>query len=412
MSNQTDPKAEEDGGLFVSNYLERGEGSFVARTPCKAQPMGTLNGEEEIHPDAQNIVELIKKVDSISLSAYISEEESKIKSGMDEKLNTCSDRAFKFCFWKYMGDFPISKGDAQAIVQLAEDYSDVITVPLQDELLRAYVYDSIDADIDPESDEVSNSESPDLLRLYRIGIEHMVEASSDSELELVTSVPLLTEEKDDDFMKDLIQDYSEMEDINMLYFNLLLKKPTSPGNREVLEKLVGFMKRIGFFDPTLKYVINIMHSYQEEDNLRTAEDIALAAMGFDVIGENHWRLPNSPQGDYSVNHRQFDTENMVYWRVRNLDDLKEVWPSEEDTYLDPSIVHDAESDTEMYRVRRIINAEQAELALHELRNAIDENATKEFIREYNGMSILKDSFEAIAKEYDDPSVQTSFREYS
>lgn len=237
-------------------------------------------------------------------------------------------------------------------------------------------------------------------------------------MEILAPVPVLSRNgarqrvRDMEFMTDLLQDYQDyIVDINMLCFNMLRQKPTAPSNLDVLRYLVGHMRRTGFFDVTLKYAVNVQHSWKEDGTLRTAEDLALAGMGFDFIGENHWRPQSDHSGDWEVNFRLFDTDDLVYREIPDVErDLRAQWPTR--TQVDANDVMNADLDRELWRVQRIFNAEQVELALSDLRDAIGDGDTREFIQSHKGTKLLEDSFNVIAQEYDDPSTQASFNDYT
>lgn len=409
MASNDDADRASTGGLFMSNSLENG--SATANTPCKTIPAGLLENGEELNPDAMNAVETIAEVNPAKLYDFASEGESRIEQAMEDKLSETEGNEVTFCFWKYTGGYPISKQDAQRIVTLSEEYSDVITPPLQDELLAEILHGNADPAIDITDEGVERPANPNLIRVYRTGVERILEAAKDSEKLTMAPVPFLQDDLDK--VKEMILDYSEYDGgISLLAFNLLRKKPTSDQNATDLTEIIGFMRRIGYFNPTIKFAVNVMHSYSGDGNLRSAEDLCLAGMGFDFIGENHWRPRRDYSGDYETKFRAFDTDMMTYWEVPDLQsDLDRFWPKPDQTGLNRSDVRNAKSEMEIRRQRRLFNAEQVELALAELRNMKRLGQTEQFVESYDGLEELKSSMKKAARTYDDPSTQASFGEF-
>lgn len=395
-----------DGGLFVLNSIQNGRST--AYTPSKSIPVGLLESHESVLSQTKNVIETVQEVNSVKLHAAAGESKSLIDQGMEDKLSHLDGDEIKFCFWIYTDTFPISELDARMIVKLSEEYSDVITPPLQHGLLRAILYENEEALVNTSDEEVEDPANPDLLRLYRIGVERFLEAASDSNKMSMAPIPFLVDNIE--FMTDLITDYESYQSgLNALCFNFLRKKPTSPPNRDALGELVGHMRRLGYFNPTLKYAINIRHSYPEEGNVRSAEDLALACMGFDIVGENHWRPPNY-SGDFEVNFRGFERDALIYREVPNpKNQLRQFWP--EKTAMDVNDVLNAQRDRELRRLEKLFNAEQIELTMSELREDIELGKTRDFVNSHPGTRSMRDTFTVIANTYDDPSVQSSVGDF-
>jgi len=135
-------------------------------------------------------------------------------------------------------------------------------------------------------------------------------------------------------------------------------------------------------------------------------------MGFDVIGENHWRPQSDHSGDWEMKFRLFDNEIMAYREVTDLaSDLSDLWPDNDQTGLDVDSVLNASSDGEKRRLEKLVNAEGIELALEALRWEIHAGDTRNFVYSHRGLRALQNSFSAIAREYLNPTAQASFEDY-
>lgn len=408
MTSHLDKPTPFDEGLFRLNSIGPTAGGHIAPTPLKTIPVGLLEDDEHIHPNARNAIETIQRVNSAKLASFESNGDSSIEEAMEEKLESV-DSEMKFCFWLHDYNYPLSKKDAQAIVELSNQYSNVITPPLQHGLLRAIVYEKEEAVINAEDEKVFNPDEPDLPRLYRIGVERFLEAAEEYAKPTMAPVPFLPEEEK--FVKNLLVDYSEYNGgIDLLCFNFLRRKPTASENMGFLVQLIAHTRRIDYFDMTLKYAVNILHSYAGENDLRSPEDLLLAGLGFDFIGENHWRLQTSPSGDYERHFRLFDRGNMVYRELTQLEsDLEKYWPDQ--TGFSKNAILDAKRDQERTRLEKLVNAEQLELGLRSLRDGIATGKTLQFVKEHNGLSGMIDHFRTVGRVYDRPSTQSSVGDF-
>lgn len=401
MTESWDGDAVTDGGLFASNTLLKG-GDVVDFTPIKSQPAWRLQKEdgESIDPNARGVVEIVAEVDEDSLIAFNSSTQSRLEQRIEERVEKADPGELVICFWKYEGSSPISKVNAQRLVRLSEEYSDYVMPPLQDKLLYAHRYDRVDADVNQADDEVHRIQNHDRLRLYRIGVERYLEAAEATDQLIGAPVPFLRD--DAEWVQDRLWDYSEME-IDLLCYNMMRRKPTSDANREFIEKLTGYLRRIGYFDPTLKYAVNVCHSYRNEKGERSAEDIALAGMGFDIIGENYWAPPREDGIDYQRLCRVFSGEDLIYHEtIQSRDELAKVWPSDR-TQWDFGTFLNAHLTEELIRQERLLNSEQVELTLRELRSSIESEEAYEFLQSYDGYELIGESMREIADEYADPT---------
>lgn len=407
MTEPMEGKAVTEGGLFVSNELENPKTGATADTPCKAQPIGRLQPEdEEISSEARNVVEIVCDVDEDSLIAYEADPKSKLERTIERKRANTTSSEIVICFWRYSGPSPISKTNAQRMVKLSEEYSDILMPPLQFRLLQSHVSNETRIDVNQDDDMVHTNQNHNHLRLYRIGAERYLEAAEDANYLVGAPIPFLPEEED--WMETRIADYEEM-GIDLLSFNFLRKKPTSPSNHEAIRNLVGYMRRIDYFDATMKYAINVCHSW-DGDGFRSAEDIALACMGMDIIGENHWFMPYDYGTDYDRGCRIFDQDELKYHEVsHDRGDLTGVWPTAS-TKMDLNHYLRTSRDEELKRQERLLNAEQAELLLRELRSEIRSGDLPEFLQSCDGYEILEESLEGIADEYRYP--QSSIEDYT
>jgi len=409
MTESREREAETDGGLFASNTLLK-KGDVVSYTPIKSQPVWKLQDEESIDPDARGLVEIVAEVDEDSLIAFDSSTQSRLERRMEERVSKAHPDELVVCFWKYDGSFPISKVDAQRLVRLSERYSDYILPPLQDKLLYAYLSERVEAGVDPSDERVYSTQNFDRLRLYRIGVERFLEAAESTDQLVGAPVPFLRNNVD--WVKDRLSDYSEME-IDLLCYNMMHRKPTSSDNHEIIEEITGHLRRTGYFDPTLKYCVNIRHSYRVQEGQRSAEDVALAGMGFDIIGENYWSPPREEGVDYQRLCRVFSGEDLAYLETPQArDELANVWPSGR-TQWDFGTFLNAHLTDELIRQERLLNSEQVELTLRELRTSIERGEVYEFLQSYDGYKLIGEQMQEIANEYENPTPeQTEFEDFS
>lgn len=412
MATDNDPNVVTNGGLFVEGEIS--SPTAHAPTPGKAMPTGRLERGEEFKTGTQNICEIYQEVDSASLAAYRSDDESIIEREMEDKLPAPGSSEIVFCFWSYTDSFPISRQDMKTIVELSERYSDVITPPLQHPLLRAILYEKEQkkVDISEGDSEIAEADRHDFWDLYMIGIKRFLETAEGAAKAIMGMMPFNKDREDE--MVSLLEMYDgHGTEINMLCFNLHRRKPTNSANNGLLQRIIGNMKRLDMFSTTLKYAINIRHYYRQTDSIKSAEDLALAGMGFDVIGENHWRPQSDFSKDWEMKIRIFDTDIMAYREARPIaSELEKIWPDDDATSFSIDSFLNAESDDELRRLQKLINAEQLELALSELREKIELDETEEFIQSNLGTEeFLSEGLQAMAENYEDPRVQSSLGKF-
>lgn len=409
--SEDDHNVSTNGGLFVQNTINTSSGTVF--TPTKAIPVDKLQGEEAIVERAQNVAERYKELHSGHLEMFERNGDLRFLERQHSKTDPYD---LVIYFFAYTDAFPLSKEEIHAFVELSKKYSDIITPPIQVPLLEMILYpeEGEQPEIDSEDEAVENSSDPDYFQLYQTGVERYLEVVEGSGEAISAPVPLLNDHYQEvvDLLSTIIEHSA---DIDMWTYNMIRRKPTAPKHRDYIQAIHNYLRRHGVFSPTLKYAINVRHSYAtDEDDIRSAEDLALTGYGFDIIGENHWSPPKSGSFQPEPEARLFDQELGAYHAVPPVQRyVNEIWPELEGSSFDPTSILHAANDNDLGRIQKPINAERLEILLSDLRSGIADGDTKEFIEKYEGMSrFLENSLNAMAENWDQPDSQSTLDEHS
>lgn len=401
--------ASANGGLFVQNRIKTENGETL--TPTKAIPIPKLRGKEEIIPRAQNVAERYREIHSGHLERF--ERNGSLQS-IERRESWAYPYDLVMTFFGYTDAFPLSTAEIRTFVELSEIYSDIITPPIQIPLLEMMLYpeEGDKPEINEEDSEVIDAEKPDYFHLYQTGIERYLEVVEGSEKPISAPIPFM-EEYDPDIVNYLTTLVEHDAEIDMWCYNMFRRKPTSPGHRDYILRLHELLRRNDAFEATLKYAINVRHSFKQENRYRSAEDLALAGYGFDIIGENHWSPPQSGSFSREPTARLFDHKIGAYRETApTKPKINEIWPSLSGSSFSEEAILSAADEDSFGRVQKLVNSERIEALLSELRESIQNGTTEKFISEHRGVvDYLQDSFEIVAEEWENPDSQSTLEEH-
>ena len=348
-----------DDALFPYRTVKIGE--KTVQTPTKAIPVKDTREHEQVTAESREINEIYRTVDSECLTREQRGASNNIRKKIQHGLNKANSGELSFVFFSYKEANTLEVVDAAFMVDLLETYSDVITVPLLPGLARS---------IDREKgikDPAYRSYKKSVLRF----LEQVRERTSDTPV--MGNLPALGWE----FINDLMDVYGSHE-VEMFCLNFDRKTVTADRQVAMVKPLMRHMANLGIEEHVLTYAINV-YPGRHRDTLdgRPAGDLFSVGMGIDIVGGNHVppKLPpdvfeEMEASEETPSFRLFDKEAFLYRDVP-LDELKSIFPS--DSALDAEqVVQRAKASPKnaLFRLQRLINAEQMSLATNTLQSEL------------------------------------------
>lgn len=339
-------------------------GEKTVETPTKAIPASKLYHDNQVLEETRGVNEFYKQVDAGDLLQAPTDGLLHI-SGLEKQLRWSREDEIDFAFLEYTDNEQISKIEAYQLVGILDRASDYLTVPLQSEL-----YHEIEED----------SELDDLWyqKLYN-GTELFLRACHeyDTEKPIMGGIPPL----DLPHLEDLINLY-EQYDVFAFYFDFDWNLPTT---RDKVNRIAYFLRRIAnqrHHNDLLLYAINARSgTFDGSIGYRPAADFAPALMGFDIIGENHSGPTLDPDDTEEIERREdfrMFKRDMSGYIDSPVDNLEKHFPDRTNVNIG-EILQRTPSDTAKRRFEKFVNAEQIELLLAELREALREGNSSEFV---------------------------------
>jgi hypothetical protein len=384
-----------DVGLTFRRNIEKNDGDKRLYLPRRAIPAGKLSDDNQVIEEARGANHLYKQVDTPTLQdARDSKYGLKIK-GLEEQLDMCLEDEFNFAFLEYTDAHRITKVEAYQMAGILGEASDFRTTPIQTKLYRA---------INPEN----GLSDPDYRDLY-VGIELFLRGciDHDSEKPIMGGIPPLELE----YVEDLMNLY-EQYDVESFYIDFDWNLPTG---RDAIPRLRFLMRRIAnqrLHENVLFYGMNMRYGTQTDElGYIPAADYAACYMGIDILGGNHKgkRLPPDVIEEIEIDNG--DDEGVDEFRIydRTLPGYREPlvtelgphWPENTGLNVDDVVTDSVGSKNARGRYQSIINAEQMELDLQDLRKAIEENRVQEYNEEQNVPDELVNPGRSVFRAFDE-----------
>lgn len=368
--------------LFSRGIIDYNSQDEVIETPSKAIPIKRINtSEKRIDPTTRGVAEIYQEIDSAKLAEFDQynsgcgdkSEKPGFIHRLEEKLEFGADSELTFSFFAYTDAREINRRDMERYVNLSKQFSDVIIQPLQVTLLRA-ILGSLGNDELPDDVELPKN----VYRAYKNGIRLFCEEAAEEDMPIMGVIPLF---KNYPRMRDHIDIYEEEQyDIQGMCIDFRNCTPTGDDYIPVLRKFMGNMGTRRTFEDRFLYALNPRStSSHPDEGCYAAEDFCLAAMGFDIIGESHigWGGSDS-EGVPTI--KQFWRDDAIYQKRK----ITKLWTDFPHSGLDPEQFEG--SGRSANQLRRLYNSEQLELALRDLRSAIEDGRGFDFVRSKHGVT--------------------------
>ena len=372
-----------DGGLIPNRQLTI-NGTTV-RSPTKAVPARKFRDDEAIDADSYEVCELHRTIDTERLTTERRGKTTPITDHLQNGANKASEDNVVIVFLTYEEASELTQVEAEQIVDIQAEFSDIITVPLMPDLTKVI-------------DESQGVSAP-AYQTYRSNAELITDTARERypEMPVMGTFPILGRE----FVSDLLSHYLE-EGLRAFCTNFNRGRPSASTKVETIKPLMQDLARRGLHEATFHYAINLKNR-PTNDTLggKPADATTAFGMGFDIVGENHVPFRAPPEEvDWGDDGEQetfslFDRHQFVY-RDIPLEDLKREFP--ERSAFDPEHVVERarESDKHRRRLEKLVATEQMEIATRELRKHLtsDEDAF-EYLTTKPG--VLPQSVRAVAE---------------
>lgn len=376
-----------DVGLSFRRRLKHEKEGKELPTPTKTVPAAKLYQDDQLPEEVKGANEFYKQL-SLSDLRELSYEEGPIHiEGLEKQLRWSRDGDFDFTFLEYDETIQISRIEAYKLVQILEQSSDYLTVPLQPRLYR-----EINSD---------NGLDDFWYTLYKDGIELFLRACHDSDTNkpIMGAIPPL----DLQYVEDLINLY-EMYDVFAFYIDFDWTLSTRPNQVARSRTLMRRIANQRHHEDILIYAINARRGKLDRElGYYPAADFATLMMGVDIIGGNY-SGPNWPpevfedmETDDGFNLFLRDISGYIRPPINKIDSHA---PEETDIDIEDLKEKSMGSDQAQRRFEKLINAEQMGLELVEFRSALEEGTTPEFIHERHMASEILNAGEAVREAFE------------
>jgi hypothetical protein len=380
MNKVTNISAE--GGLFTTRTVSWD--GYEIETPVKTIPAKNLTSKDQIDSEIRHIAQAGVELEPADLEAYRSGKQPQAIQNLQKKLANTVDTEVQVAIFEYTDGHEINQLDMDTLVEIQNEYADIITMPCQPGLSEPLM-DMID-------DGRSNlNNSP--FRALRSGVENCKEALSRKELDkpVMGVLPLLSP----GHRRQILKIYEDI-DIDFLAIDFRGLKPTKDTVYDWLEEFVADLTVRGEFESHILYALNYRKCFPKRNSdLHPSEGITLVCSGFDVLGETHVSR-RVIDGDYEPsNTKAFDGSSLGYKDIP-LDNMQDEWPH--GSTISGSQLDNAGTGKRR-KLRQLANAEWLNYSLRAFRAAIDNGEVRQFIENKDTPSLIDERIQAMEQMY-------------
>jgi hypothetical protein len=334
----------------------------TVETPAVALPIGRTRSTEHFNPESRGINELYRQVDGSMLRTSMREVEAPIRKRFERDAAKAEEEELTLPFIDYQETGRLAPREAKHLVDILDEFGDIIPVPMMSNLVRA---------VDPDAEGL-----PPAFSSYLESVRTFIEAATTRapNTPIMGVIPPLGWE----FISELVTEYGR-HDLRAFYVNFDRRKTTAATQVSMVRPLMANVAKRGIEDDVMFYAMNPDSTGRPlTKGVRPAVDAAGLGMGFDIIGGCHIP-PKYPEEVFEKIEAQqpddpekrpfklLDKDELVY-RDIPLKALKRELPS--DSGLDSERVFSrskASPDTSLYRMQALVNQEQMALAAKALR---------------------------------------------
>jgi len=366
----------EQGLYFQRNIRIAGK---TAKTPTKAIPTDKLRRYHEIPPENRSVHEVYRNLDAEDLKEERRGQSTKIRDDLKKASSRVdSESEIVFVFLVFQETRALDRIEAEFLVDLSAEFSDMLVVPIHPRLGRGIRSDEKDEDEEAPIGSAAYHE-------YRESIELYLEVAKERvpEMPLMGIVPLAGWE----YVGELMTMYQD-EGVFAYCLNFDDKRITAKTRLGMITPVMRGIARDNLTEEVLTYGINMDTGETDSSlGLKPATDMAGTGIGIDIIGGNHigMRLPEEVIEDIE---QENDTETFDYYDIEEfarkevpLEDLPQHLPSE--SSFDPEAVVKKASGSGN-SLQKVVNAELMAIATRELQAQINEGDAFDSVSQKRG----------------------------
>jgi len=371
-----------DGGLFSTGQLEWGPHQI--NTPVKAIPVEKLTARDTVDRDIRQIAQVCVQLGPADLEAYRSGNHPQALQTLEDKLTHTLEDEVKVVIFEYTDGHEIGQPDMDTLVELQDEYADIITAPCQPELAEPLM---------PVIEDGRNGMDHSPFQALRASIEHFKEALNRANLEkpVMGVLPPLAP----GHQRQILTLY---EDINTEFLAVDFRglKPTTERVYDWLQDFIADLTVRGELNNRVLYALNYRKYFPRRGaSIHPSEGIALVGSGFDILGETHVSRVYI-DGDHEVtNVKAFDPSTFGFQNV-SLDNLQSEWPQA--STISPSRL-DSVGESKRRELRQLSNAESLNYGLRAFRAAVLNGEARRFIESKTASELLSQHIQAMEEMY-------------
>lgn len=322
-------------------------------TPARARPARKTRSGEQPMEESRGVVELHRTIDTERLTRARRGNLEVITDELKRGYRKAHDDEVVCSFFTYEDEQTMAQGEIELMVNVLEEFSDVLPVPMMPGLVRIM-----------EDDEEPTDPA---FHTYKENVDQFVRIARTlaPDKPVMGVIPPLGSE----FTYELMDLYAEY-NVRAYYVNFKRRRITAETQIGVVKPMMQYIARRDIADNVLFYAINLHPGDEDETlGLTPALDMSSVGMGFDIIGENHVGIRAPPEAfegeDDTVTFTFFDRDSYARREVL-LAELPQHFPSESGFDPEHIVQRSAESDNHRRRLEKLVSAEQMALATQEL----------------------------------------------
>lgn len=368
---------------FLVTTKEVGSASATVQTPSRSRPIAKFEDGEELLDSSYGFAEVHMRVSTQDLKELAEGSKEALVKSINDQKSLIREDEIPFVVIEYTGRGIVNIPGLEVLVQTLDEHFDVIIGLLMSEQL-----DSTDLDANPEPYNrfIENTER------FLGAIKKVATESA-----TLGSIPVLSQERMEEVFNILLA-----EDVDGFCLDFLGKKPTA--RQRINQRIAPLIRRMGrerCYRTSLLYAVNTYRGQNRTGTPRSsAEDFFVFTLGIDVLGDQYYFPRDGWSGEDEIQFRWFDSETyeQEYVPVNN---LRSELPKRTGLSHD-YIMELARDDEHRGRTQVLLEVEQMNVAYDELREAIQDGRTAEFVTEKAGtIGRIETQMKTIQEAYDD-----------
>lgn len=360
---------------------EIGHSGGVAETPVKANRVDVLQENEAILDEARSVNEVLLEFSSNDLDDIDPSSVTPEGRSIDDVLEKSREDELCIPIVNYTGRSTITEEQALRLVTFLDEHFEIVGIPLNSKPLN----------------ETELDENPGPINRYHESVDRILSVIEELDVEssFFGTIPAISWA----FVSPLLDSYLE-HGVDGIVVDFLGKKPTAKSRvRDLISPLMEELGKHRIHRNTLLYAVNAYRGANRGEGDRSpAEDFLAIGLGFDVIGGIYYRARTGWADDEANDFRCFFRSSWEH-EFLEIPSLAANLPTR--TGFDSNRVQRIAPSDGSTRVEFLLESEQMNLACNDLREAVTEGGTVEYLSEKAGVTdAIQNRFEAAHQAYE------------